>query len=371
MEQYRKKRELTQSKVKERYIIVGFISSGTYGRVYKACPRTGASVELAIKKFKPEKVGDVRSSNGISQSACREIALCRELRHENIVDLYEVILEDNAIHMIMDYAEYDLYSITVHHARQLKKSIPEQVAKSMLWQLLNGVAYLHSNWVMHRDLKPANILITSTGVVKVGDLGLARIHRRPFQTLYASDKVVVTVWYRAPELLLGAKHYTVAIEILRLQPIFKGEEVKSENPKVIPFQKHQMSRVCEVLGMPTRKYPNSHEYAKKPRPGKPNCHQTQPPLISDRVFCGRIGDVWPTVESMPEYPQLKAIKRSPGAANGGGGGLKQWYSMANTKSERGYQLLARMLDYNPETRITAAEALDHPYFHEDPIPVLQ
>ncbi|KAJ1676525.1 cyclin-dependent protein kinase, partial [Spiromyces aspiralis] len=137
------------------------------------------SIELAIKKFKPERIGDVKASTGISQSACREIALCRELKHENLVDLYEVILEDNAIHMVMDYAEYDLYSISIYHSRTLKRSFSEVLVKSMLWQLINGVAYLHANWVLHRDLKPANILITSTGVVKVGDLGLARIYRRP------------------------------------------------------------------------------------------------------------------------------------------------------------------------------------------------
>lgn len=83
--------------------------------------------------------------------------------------------------------------------------------KSLLWQLLNGVAYLHENWVLHRDLKPANIMVTEGGTVKIGDLGLARLFWKPLQSLFMGDKVVVTIWYRAPELLLGSRHYTPAI----------------------------------------------------------------------------------------------------------------------------------------------------------------
>ena len=89
--------------------------------------------------------------------------------------------------------------------------IPESTVKSILWQLLNGVSYLHQNWVMHRDLKPANIMVTASGEVKIGDLGLARVFWKPLAPLFNGDKVVVTIWYRAPELLLGSKHYTAAI----------------------------------------------------------------------------------------------------------------------------------------------------------------
>ena len=132
--------------------------------------------------------------------------------------------------------------------------------KSLIYQLLNGVLYLHSCHILHRDLKPANILITSTGVVKIGDLGLARLAHEPLQPLFAGDKVVVTIWYRAPELLLGARHYNKAIdmwavgcvlaELASLRPIFKGEEAKMDSKKNVPFQRDQLLKILDIRGTP-------------------------------------------------------------------------------------------------------------------------
>lgn len=99
-----------------------------------------------------------------------------------------------------------------HHKTQNPSlPVPELTLKSILWQLLNGVAYLNAHWVLHRDLKPANILVTANGIVKIADLGLARRYDQPLLPLTQGDRVVVTVWYRAPELLLGSNHYTPAI----------------------------------------------------------------------------------------------------------------------------------------------------------------
>jgi cyclin-dependent kinase 8/11 len=132
------------------------------------------------------------------------------------------------------------------------------VLKSLTFQLLNGLLYLHSAHILHRDLKPANVLITASGHVKIGDLGLARVLREPLQKLLSGDKVVVTIWYRAPELLLGAAHYGRAIdvwavgcvlaELASLRPIFKGEEAKMDAKKNVPFQRDQMLKIFDVLG---------------------------------------------------------------------------------------------------------------------------
>lgn len=147
-----------------------------------------------------------------------------------------------------------------HHSQTIRSSISSAVLKSLIYQLFNGLIYLHSCHILHRDLKPANILITSSGVVKIGDLGLARLIYQPLQPLFAGDKVVVTIWYRAPELLMGAKHYNKAIdcwavgcvlaELASLRPIFKGEEAKLDSKKNVPFQRDQLLKIFEVLGTP-------------------------------------------------------------------------------------------------------------------------
>ncbi|OAR05804.1 hypothetical protein LLEC1_07474, partial [Akanthomyces lecanii] len=160
-----------KARVTERYRIVGFISSGTYGRVYKAVNRAnivtstnGTPVpmghEVAIKKFKPDKEGEQVSYTGISQSAIREMSLCSELNHANVIRLVEIILEDKCIFMVFDYAAHDLLQIIHHHTQQPRHPIPPATVKSIMFQLLNGCHYLHTNWVLHRDLKPANIMVT-------------------------------------------------------------------------------------------------------------------------------------------------------------------------------------------------------------------
>jgi cyclin-dependent kinase 8/11 len=183
--------------------------------------------------------------------------------------------------MVFEYAEHDFLvrplcslrggivtefgkqQVIHHHFQTIRTPIPPPVLKSLIYQLLNGLIYLHTAHILHRDLKPANILITSQGVVKIGDLGLARLCSSPLQPLVSGDKVVVTIWYRAPELLLGAKHYNKAIdcwaigcvmaELASLRPIFKGEEAKLDSKKNVPFQKDQMLKILDILGTPNEK----------------------------------------------------------------------------------------------------------------------
>lgn len=354
-----------QSKVRvvDKYKVIGFISSGTYGRVYKAVGRQGQPGEFAIKKFKPDKEGE-QSYVGISQSAIREMALCSELSHNNVIGLVETILEDKCIFMVFEYAEHDLLQIIHHHTQQPRHPIPPSTIKSIMFQLLNGCQYLHTNWVLHRDLKPANIMVTSAGEVRIGDLGLARLFWKPLHALFSGDKVVVTIWYRAPELLLGSKHYTPATdmwavgcifaELLSLRPIFKGEEAKMDNKKTVPFQRNQMQKIVDIMGLPTK-------------------------------------DKWPLLTSMPDYNQLSTLQPPLSAPHHGhhynqhrhaisSSHLEKWYyNTINQVSagsgaapplaslgKEGYELLAGLLTYNPEKRLTAEQALQHPFFTTGP-----
>lgn len=358
-----------QSKVRviDRYKVIGFISSGTYGRVYKAVGRQGQTGEFAIKKFKPDKEGEVVTYTGISQSAVREMALCSELAHPNVIKLQEIILEDKCIFMVFEYAEHDLLQIIHHHTQQPRHPIPPATIKSIMFQLFNGCQYLHANWVLHRDLKPANIMVTSAGEVKIGDLGLARMFQKPLHSLYSGDKVVVTIWYRAPELLLGSRHYTPAIdmwalgcifaELLSLRPIFKGEEAKMDSKKTVPFQRNQMQKIVDIMGMPTK-------------------------------------ERWPLLVHMPEYQALQSLQPPMSGAHHShhshhrghhqqpqalGSQLEKWYTgTINTSTatstpgplaslgQEGYKLLSGLLEYDPEKRLTAAQALQHPFFSTGP-----
>lgn len=252
MRAYRERRQSARRGVLSRYRVLGFLNAGTYGRVYKAedAPLTASAERpgvYAIKKFKLDREDDTTLFRGVSQSAIREIALNRELAHENVCRLWEVLLEDNAVFLVYEFVDHDFLQIIHHYLTVVRTPIGGAMIKSLMWQLLNGIAYLHANGVMHRDLKPANILITGRGVVKIGDLGLARIYSDPLMSLYTSDMVVVTIWYRAPELLLGARHYTPAIdlwaagciwgELMALRPMFKGEEVRMPTrSKTVPLQ---------------------------------------------------------------------------------------------------------------------------------------
>jgi len=330
---YKTRKDAIRKSVLQKYDIVGYIASGTYGRVYKAKSKEPKNSGLfAIKKFKADKEGEVVYYTGISQSASREMALCRELNNKNITKLIEIILENKCIYMVFEFAEHDLLQIIHFHSHPDSKAIPEQTVKSIMWQVLNGVSYLHQNWVLHRDLKPANIMVTGEGVVKIGDLGLARKFNNPLQSLYNGDKVVVTIWYRAPELLLGGRHYTPAIdlwavgcilaELLALRPIFKGEEAKMDNKKTVPFQKNQMQKIVEILGTPSR-------------------------------------EKWPSLPKYPEYPSLQQFKQFPS-------NLQAWYQSIGASNKRGLQLLGSLLDYDPAKRMTAFDALLHPYFLENP-----
>lgn len=318
----------------QQYELVGKIGEGTYGLVFLAKSKLPANkgVHIAIKKFKQSKEGD-----GVSPTAIREIMLLRECDHENVVKLVNVHINhaDMSLYLAFDYAEHDLYEIIRHHREKLNSPINQYTVKSLLWQILNGLNYLHSNWIIHRDLKPSNILVMGDGdeqgVVKIGDFGLARIYQAPLKPL-GDNGVVVTIWYRAPELLLGAKHYTTAVdmwavgcifaELLTLKPLFQGMEDKSTHN---PFQLDQLDKIFKVLGHPTP-------------------------------------ERWPTLNNLPFWQSNRQHIQGRKYEN------SVLHQMVNFQQKGSYDLLSKMLEYDPCKRISAAQALEHEYFRCEPLP---
>lgn len=318
-----------KSPTKNEFESHNYSRSMTTSSASRTLKKQTQSTYYAIKKFKTERDGvEQVHYTGISQSACREMALCRELSNKHLTKLVEIFLEKKSIYLVYEYAEHDLLQIIHFHSHPERKMIPQRMVRSIMWQILDGVSYLHQNWILHRDLKPANIMVTVDGCVKIGDLGLARKFHNIVQTLYTGDKVVVTIWYRAPELLLGARHYTPAVdlwavgcifaELINLQPIFKGEEAKMDSKKTVPFQANQMQRILEVLGTPTQK-------------------------------------LWPTLYKYPDFDQLSKFPKYRDT-------LPVWYHSTGGKDRNALDLLYKLLAYDPITRIGALAALDHDYF---------
>jgi cyclin-dependent kinase 8/11 len=280
-------------------------------------------------------------------SACREIALLRELKHVNVINLQRVFLShlDRKVWLLFDYAEHDLWHIIKYHraAKANKKivNVPKGMVKSLLFQILDGIHYLHANWVLHRDLKPANILVMGEGPergrVKIADMGFARLFNAPLKPLADLDPVVVTFWYRAPELLLGARHYTKAIdiwaigcifaELLTSEPIFhcRQEDIKTSNP----YHHDQLDRIFNVMGFP------------------------------------KDGD-WEDIKKMPEHGTLlRDFKRN----NYNACNLMKYMEKHKIKNDsKAFQLLQKLLCMDPTKRITSEEAMKDPYFSEDPTP---
>jgi len=329
-----------RQKVEELFDFEGSkVGRGTYGHVYKAKAKDLKDTkEYALKEIE---------GTGISMSACREIALLRELTHPNVITLRRVFLShaDRKVWLLVDYSEHDLWHIIKYHrtSKIHKKpvQVPRSMVKSLLYQILDGIHYLHANWVLHRDLKPANILVMGDGfergTVKIADMGFARLFNAPLKPLADLDPVVVTFWYRAPELLLGARHYTKAIdtwaigcifaELLTSEPIFhcRQEDIKTSTP----YNHDQLDRIFSVMGFPHEKD-------------------------------------WPDITKMPEHPTLiKDFRKT----NYGNSALSKYMERHKIKADsKAFHLLSKLLTMDPLKRITSEESLKDPYFTEDPLP---
>ncbi|KAI8925364.1 kinase-like domain-containing protein [Entophlyctis helioformis] len=287
----------------ERYRIVEKIGEGAHGIVLKATfIETGEVV--ALKKVPLRKL-----ENGIPNTIVREIKALQEIDHQNVVKLRDVFPSGTGFVLVFEFMLSDLAEVL----RNATHPLTEAQIKAYMLMLLKGVAYCHQTSIMHRDLKPANLLISPTGILKLADFGLARVHSadtagRPY------SHQVATRWYRAPELLYGARKYDAGVDLWAVGCIFG--ELLNHSP-LFPGQNDidQLYCVISILGTPTR-------------------------------------ETWPELESLPDYNKI------------------QFPSVPAMPIEKlSVHLLKQFLVYRSDHRISAraASVLD-PYFFNKPLP---
>ncbi|KAL9026348.1 MAG: hypothetical protein Q9196_004975 [Gyalolechia fulgens] len=279
------------------------LGEGTYATVFKGRNRQTGEL-VALKEI------HLDSEEGTPSTAIREISLMKELKHENIVSLHDVIHTENKLMLVFEYMDKDLKKFM--DSRGQGGQLDYVTIKSFMYQLLQGIAFCHENRVLHRDLKPQNLLINNKGQLKLADFGLARAFGIPVNTF---SNEVVTLWYRAPDVLLGSRTYNTSIDIWSAgcimaemytgRPLFPGTT-----------NEDQLQKIFRLMGTPSERS-------------------------------------WPGITAFPEY--------KPG-----------WHVYATqdlrmilpTVDPAALDLLGRCLQMRPEMRISAQEALGHVWFRD-------
>ncbi|XP_029067507.1 cyclin-dependent kinase 3 isoform X2 [Monodon monoceros] len=213
------------------------IGEGTYGVVYKAKNKETGQL-VALKKIRLDL-----ETEGVPSTAIREISLLKELKHPNIVRLLDVVHSEKKLYLVFEFLSQDLKK---YMDSTPASKLPLHVVKSYLFQLLQGVNFCHSHRVIHRDLKPQNLLINELGAIKLADFGLARAFGVPLRS-YTHE--VVTLWYRAPEILLGSRFYSTAVDVWSIGCIF-AEMVTRKALFPGDSEIDQLFRIFRTLGTP-------------------------------------------------------------------------------------------------------------------------
>lgn len=294
--------------VLRKYEILQKLGKGAYGIVWKAIDKKTRET-VALKK-----IFDAFQNATDAQRTFREIMFLQELHgHENIIKLLNVLKADNDrdIYLVFEYMETDLHAV-------IRASILEDIHKQYtMYQLLKALKYMHTANVLHRDMKPSNLLLNSECLVKVADFGLAR-SIVSLENVNVSNPVltdyVATRWYRAPEILLGSQRYTKGVdmwsigcilgELLGGKPMFPGTSTMN-----------QLDKIIEVTGRPTAE----------------DIAAINSPFAATML------------ESLPPSRPRSLADMFPGA------------------SADALDLLQKLLQFNPNKRITAEQALEHAF----------
>ncbi|EAR97232.2 cyclin-dependent kinase-like Serine/Threonine kinase family protein (macronuclear) [Tetrahymena thermophila SB210] len=292
--------------IEDRYQKIKKIGEGTYGKVFQAKDLKTDQI-VALKKVKNdyEEIGD----EGIPSTALREISCLKALDHPNVVKLVDVvyIMKKNKLYLVFEYIDYDLKA----YQKKIGK-IPEQTVKSYMHQILKGIEHCHSRRIFHRDLKPQNILVNNKGDIKIADFGLGKIFGIPLNTI---THEVETLWYRAPEILLGDKLYSLPVDVWSIgcifaeliigHPLFHGDSEIDQIFKI--FQFFGTPKSSKLEGTYNLKY---------------------------------WSNLFPRFKSQKDEILKPIIETDPQAAD----------------------LLVKLIDIEPAKRISVSQALKHPYF---------
>ncbi|CUM54522.1 uncharacterized protein AC631_02279 [Debaryomyces fabryi] len=282
------------------------VGEGTYAVVYLG-NQISTKRKIAIKEIKTGLFKD-----GLDMSAIREVKYLQELRHPNVIELVDVFLTTNNLNLVLEFLPCDLEVLIKDTSIVFK---PSDI-KSWLLMTLRGIHHCHRNFILHRDLKPNNLLLAPDGELKIADFGLARSLGNADELLTSN---VVTRWYRAPELLFGARHYTVAVDIWSIGIIFA--ELMLRTPYL---------------------------------PGKDDIDQID---VTFRALGTPTEQIWPNVSNLPLYNALH-IYPPPSRQE-----LRNRFSAA---TEKALDLLILMTQLDPNRRCDLTQALLHEYFLEFP-----
>lgn len=287
----------------KKYFKLYKIGEGVYGIVRKAQNRETREF-VAIKRI---RIND--EDDGVPYTVINEIAALKELKgHKNIVSLIEYTWESDKIYLVFEFMNYDLRE----YIDVIRCDMDPRLIKSYMYQLLLGVHHCHKHRIIHCDLKPRNLLIDNKGLLKIADFGLSK-----FADVKPRDysSCVQTIWYRAPEVLLGMTKYSMNIDMWSIGCIFV-EMVTRET--LLPGDSHsdQLNRIFRIFGTPNE-------------------------------------ESWPGVSELPEFKSDFPIYKP-----------KDLSELFPKLEPSGIDLITKMLQMDPSKRITISEALDHPYFDE-------
>ncbi|KAH9000361.1 kinase-like domain-containing protein [Lactarius akahatsu] len=281
------------------------VGEGTYAVVYRG-RELATGRKIAIKKI---KVGQFK--DGLDMSAVREVKYLRELHHPNVIELLDVFSSKTNLNLVLEFLDTDLEMIIKDRSLVF---LPADI-KSWMAMMFRGLEFCHRNFILHRDLKPNNLLIASDGQLKIADFGLARDAADPG---YKMTCQVITRWYRPPELLFGCRYYSTAVDIWSVGCIFA--ELMLRTP-YLPGESDmdQLKTIFRALGTPTE-------------------------------------EEWPGHTKLPDYVSIGQFPRTP---------LRDLFTAATADT---LNLLSKCIVYEPRKRISAKDALNHPYFFALPYP---